>query len=259
MPTRDTPWPDGTPCWIDYGAADLDAAKAFYADAARLGRTPASDPEYGGYLNALMRRPAGGRHGPAAWTRTTRRAGRPTSPPTTPAAAGADHATPAARSSSSRWRSARWARWSSRSTRRATPFGLWQSGSTPASGSTTSPARWPGTRPRSTTRRRRATSTRAVFGFRFDEMPEMPAATPPSADRRRTPARRARWARRPASPKGWRPASRSPPTDEAVAAVEAARRQGDAWPPMDTAFGRFAVVEDPWGAPFAVMQDPPAS
>ena len=32
MPTRDTAWPAGTPCWIDYGAADIDAAKAFYAD-----------------------------------------------------------------------------------------------------------------------------------------------------------------------------------------------------------------------------------
>jgi hypothetical protein len=26
--------------------------------------------------------------------------------------------------------------------------------------------------------------------------------------------------------------------------------------PMDTEFGRFAVVEDPWGASFSVMQAP---
>ena len=32
MPTRNTPWPAGTPCWVDYGAADLDAAKAFYTE-----------------------------------------------------------------------------------------------------------------------------------------------------------------------------------------------------------------------------------
>ncbi len=25
--------------------------------------------------------------------------------------------------------------------------------------------------------------------------------------------------------------------------------------PQDTPYGRFAVVEDPWGAPFSVMQD----
>jgi hypothetical protein len=28
--------------------------------------------------------------------------------------------------------------------------------------------------------------------------------------------------------------------------------------PMDTEYGRFAVVEDPWAAPFSVMQDRPA-
>ena len=32
MPTRDTPWPDGTPCWVDYGAADIETTKRFYAD-----------------------------------------------------------------------------------------------------------------------------------------------------------------------------------------------------------------------------------
>ena len=30
MPTRNTPWPPGTPCWIDYGASEIDAAKDFY-------------------------------------------------------------------------------------------------------------------------------------------------------------------------------------------------------------------------------------
>jgi hypothetical protein len=32
MPTRDTAWPTGTPCWVDYGAADMEAARAFYTD-----------------------------------------------------------------------------------------------------------------------------------------------------------------------------------------------------------------------------------
>jgi len=41
MPTRDTAWPAGTPCWVDYGAADVDAAKAFYTDL-RAGRTAAA-------------------------------------------------------------------------------------------------------------------------------------------------------------------------------------------------------------------------
>lgn len=51
MPTRDTAWPAGTPCWIDYGAADLGAAKAFYADL--LGWSySGSEAEFGGYLTA---------------------------------------------------------------------------------------------------------------------------------------------------------------------------------------------------------------
>ena len=30
MVTRDTPWPDGTPCWVDLGASDIPKAIAFY-------------------------------------------------------------------------------------------------------------------------------------------------------------------------------------------------------------------------------------
>src|SRR3954447_9035523 len=51
MPTRDTPWPDGTPCWVDYGSADIDATKRFYADL--LGwEYSGGEPEFGGYLTA---------------------------------------------------------------------------------------------------------------------------------------------------------------------------------------------------------------
>jgi predicted enzyme related to lactoylglutathione lyase len=31
MPIRTTPWPAGTPCWIDLAVADVDSAKEFYA------------------------------------------------------------------------------------------------------------------------------------------------------------------------------------------------------------------------------------
>ncbi len=31
MTTRDTPWPDGTPCWVDLGADDPAKARAFYS------------------------------------------------------------------------------------------------------------------------------------------------------------------------------------------------------------------------------------
>src|SRR3712207_8905914 len=50
MPTRNTPWPAGTPCWIDYGASEIDAAKDFYG---RLfgWEFEGGDPEYGGDPN----------------------------------------------------------------------------------------------------------------------------------------------------------------------------------------------------------------
>src|SRR4051812_49626502 len=51
MPTRDTPWPNGTPCWVDYGAADIEAAKAFYADLLGWSFT-GGEPEYGGFFTA---------------------------------------------------------------------------------------------------------------------------------------------------------------------------------------------------------------
>lgn len=32
MVTRDTPWPDGTPCWVDLMTSDADAAQRYYAE-----------------------------------------------------------------------------------------------------------------------------------------------------------------------------------------------------------------------------------
>src|SRR4051795_628826 len=53
MPTRDTPWPNGTPCWVDYGAADLEAAKNFYSALFGWDYTEGDEEQYGGYINAL--------------------------------------------------------------------------------------------------------------------------------------------------------------------------------------------------------------
>ncbi len=48
MPTRNAPWPTGTPCWVDLAVPDLDAAKEFYA--AVLGGTYSdTGEEYGHY------------------------------------------------------------------------------------------------------------------------------------------------------------------------------------------------------------------
>lgn len=75
MPTRDTPWPAGIPCWADCQVDDPQAARAFYSQL--LGwDVQDSPPEAGGYLMALLDgKPAagigpkpGGQPMPSVWT-----------------------------------------------------------------------------------------------------------------------------------------------------------------------------------------------
>jgi uncharacterized protein len=54
MPERDSAWPAGTPCWVDYGAADVDAAKRFYTEVLGWSYT-GGEPEFGGYLSCETR------------------------------------------------------------------------------------------------------------------------------------------------------------------------------------------------------------
>ena len=50
-PRRTTPWPAGTPCWLDLVTPDLDAAKSFYAATLGWDYGP-GDPAFGGYCRA---------------------------------------------------------------------------------------------------------------------------------------------------------------------------------------------------------------
>lgn len=53
MTTHTNSWPAGTPCWVDLMASDLQRTQTFYRDV--LGWTYSeSQPEYGGYCNALV-------------------------------------------------------------------------------------------------------------------------------------------------------------------------------------------------------------
>jgi predicted enzyme related to lactoylglutathione lyase len=95
----------------------------------------------------------------------------------------------------------------------------------------------------------------AVFGFTFDEMPGMGGyATFTNTDH----PLGGLGGHEPGSPKGWTTCFSVTSADDAVGKVEAAGGKVT-MAAMDTEFGRFAVVEDPWGAAFSVMQDPPAS
>ncbi len=73
MPTRDTSWPPGTPCWIDYAAEDIDEARAFYTDVLGWSYT-GGDEAFGGYLvaqtkglNAAGLMPKMAAEQPSAW------------------------------------------------------------------------------------------------------------------------------------------------------------------------------------------------
>lgn len=74
MTTRDTPWPPGTPCWVDLSATDLDAAKAFYGSVLGWDFVDTGD-EFGHYtlaqvggkpVAAISPPPPG--HQPMPWT-----------------------------------------------------------------------------------------------------------------------------------------------------------------------------------------------
>jgi len=53
MNTRDTPWPDGTPCWADLGVPDIAKAREFYGGVFAWDIEPGG-PETGGYSVAEL-------------------------------------------------------------------------------------------------------------------------------------------------------------------------------------------------------------
>jgi len=95
----------------------------------------------------------------------------------------------------------------------------------------------------------------AVFGFTYDEVPGAGGYTTFKTDAHPLGGL---GGHQPGSPKGWTTCFAVSSTDDAVSTVEA-KGGKVTMAPMDTEFGRFAVVEDAWGAPFSVMQPPPAA
>jgi predicted enzyme related to lactoylglutathione lyase len=252
MPTRDTAWPAGTPCWVDYGAPDIDAARSFYGGLLGWEFTGGGE-EYGGYLNAARdgRLVAGlgprmNESDPVAWTtyfatddseataaRITEAGGTVVVPPMDVAPFG---------------------RMTIAVDPTGTMFGLWQAGEH------TGFQRY--NEPGSVTWNEAALADpdaarsfyAAVFGYSYDEVPGAEGYT---TFRTGDHPLGGLGGAQPGSPSGWLVCFSVASTDDAVAAVEAAGGKVTT-PAMDTPFGRFAVVEDPWGAPFEVMQAPPA-
>lgn len=93
-----------------------------------------------------------------------------------------------------------------------------------------------------------------VFGFHFDEVEGMGGYATFATDGGPLGGL---GGSQPGSPPGWTSCFSVASTDDAVDAVE--RAGGTVTTAaQDTPFGRFAVVEDPWGAAFSVMQELPA-
>lgn len=249
MPNRDTAWPNGTPCWMDYGAADLEAAKAFYTDL--LGWTyTGGEPEFGGYLRALRNgqdaaglAPQMSPDDPPRWTtyfasddadaaagRITAAGGTVVMPPMDVGPFG---------------------RMLIALDPQGHPFGVWQSGENTGIRVYDEPGSLVWTETAVDDPEAARTFYTAVFGFRFTELDDMPGYTTFATDERMLGGL---GGTQPGAPKGWTTCFGVASTDEAVAKVEAAGGKVT-MAPQDTPYGRFAVVADPWGAAFSVMQD----
>ena len=250
MCIRDSAWPAGTPCWVDYGAADLDAAKAFYSEL--FGWDYISHGEgYGGYLIARLR----GRD--AAGIVTQMDASQQPSWSTY-------FATDDVEATAARIRDAggtvvagpmevgdRGAM-AYAVDPQGNPFGVWRAGLTTGYQVFNEPGSLVWTDGATDDLAAGEAFYRAVFGFSWADVDGMDGqyATFALADGRPLGGL---GAASPDGPMGWVSCFAVASTDDTVAAVE---RHGGrtTTPAQDTEYGRFAVLEDPWGAPFSVMQ-----
>jgi predicted enzyme related to lactoylglutathione lyase len=256
MPTRDTPWPDGTPCWVDYGAADMDATKSFYTELLGWEYT-GGEPEFGGYLTA---------------TRNGRQAAGlgPQQDPNDPPRWTTYFATRDAAATATRIREAGgtvlmepmevgpMGTMVIALDPGGNPFGLWQAGMHTGVRIYNEPGSltWNEAAVEDADAARSFYS--AVFGYRWDEVPgAVGYMTFRTDDRGQEYPLGGLGGLQPGAPQGWQACFAVASTDKAVDVVGSAGGTV-LTPPMDTPFGRFAVVRDPWGASLELMQSPQA-
>jgi predicted enzyme related to lactoylglutathione lyase len=250
MPTRETPWPTGTPCWVDLGAPDVEAARSFYSDVLGWGYT-GGEPEYGGYVTAQ----AGGRDAAGIGPQQD-----PSDPPRWTTYFAADDADAVAGRITEAGGTVLVApmdvgpmgRMAIALDPQGNPFGLWQGGLNTGVQVYNEPGAlvWNEAAVDDPAAAREFYA--AVFGFSYDEVPGAEGYTTfATADR----PLGGLGGRTEGGPAGWATCFSVASTDAALDAVIAG---GGAvtMPAMDTEFGRFAVVTDPWGAAFSVMQEP---
>jgi hypothetical protein len=249
MPTRDTAWPNGTPCWIDYGVPDVEGAKALYATV--LGWTyDEGDPAYGGYLTCRVDGKAAAGMAPQM---------DPNDPPRWTTYFATDDAAAAARriTESGGTVLVQPMEVGPMGTMvialdpQGNPFGLWQAGQHTGVEIYNEPGGlvWNEAAVENPDAARAFYG--AVFGFRFDAVDGADGYTTFATD---AGPLGGLGAAQPGHPTGWVTCFSVASADDAVAAVESAGGKVT-MAAQDTPFGRFAVVEDPWGAAFSVMQE----
>jgi len=252
MPARETPWPNGTPCWVDLGTPGPDAARSFYA--AVLGWTFADPgPGSGGYLMCL----SGGRKAAGLGPQED-----PTAPPrwTTYLAADDVDATAARVTGAGGSLLAPSmdvgpaGRMAIAADPEGNPFGLWQAGTTTG----VEVYNEPGSLVWNEAAVEDPASARdfytAVFGYSWDEVPGSGGYCTFATGGRPLGGL---GGLAPGLPRGWVTCFSVASCDVAVEAVEAGGGTV-LLAAEDTEFGRFAIVADPEGAFFSVMSELPA-
>ena len=254
MPTRDTPWPNGTPAWVDIGVPDVEAAKSFYADLFGWEYSGGGE-EFGGYLNATLNGRMVAGMGPQQ---------DPDDPPrwttyfaTDDAAAGAERIRAAGgRVIVEPMEVGPMGTMVIALDPQGNPFGLWQAGMHTGYQIHNEPGAlaWDEAMVDDTAAAKEFYA--AVFGFTFNQMDAETAGEGMDYATFGTGGNPlgGLGASDPSMPKGWLACFAVASADDAVRAVEA-RGGKVTMPPEDTPFGRFAIVEDPWGAAFEVLQD----
>jgi predicted enzyme related to lactoylglutathione lyase len=252
MPTRDTNWPNGTPCWIDYGAADVEGAKAFYAEVLGWTYEGGDDPEYGGYMTCQTKglaaagmAPQQDPNDPPKWMTYFASDDLDATAKRITEAGGTLLFEPMDVGPMGRMVIAR--------DPEGHPFGVWQGAEHTGARIYNEPGSLVWNEAAVDDPDAERTFYGAVFGFTFDEMPDSGGYTTFKTDGGPLGGL---TRHEPGSPKGWTTCFSVTSADAAVAAVEKGGGKVTT-PAQDMPFGRFAVLEDAWGAPFSVMQELP--
>jgi predicted enzyme related to lactoylglutathione lyase len=251
MPTRDTAWPAGTPCWADYPADDAEAARSFYASVLDWSFTDA-DPEFGSYftcrhngLNAAGMMAKMDPSQPSAWVTYFATDDTAATVDAIKSAGGTIIAGPHPVGTLGHMVVAL--------DPLGVAFGTWEAGDHTGFQIYNEPGSVVWNEGAMPDPKAAQAFYSAVFGFRFDAIE--------GADDYATFATGEAplgglGGHTPGSPSGWMVCFSVASTDDAVATVEAAGGKVHTRP-HDTPFGRFAVVEDPWGGAFELMQELP--